>query len=225
MPLPQTRKIPRSSARDMVYARLRDWIVRGPLEPGETIRDVDVAARLGVSRTPVREALVRLEQDGLVEFLPGRWTRVAQLRYEEAEHLYAVGGALDALAARLATERLTERDLGELERAIGRLQETPEPSELQSADEEFHDMYMRVAGNPVLSEMFQQIVMELRRLERVNFRDPLTPDVAYREHAAILAGFRARDPERAARAALANWMNAWPRVRAMLDQTARADKT
>src|SRR6266849_9018855 len=66
-------------AREAVYARLRDWILRGPLEPGEIIRDADIAQALGVSRTPVREALLRLEGDGLVETAPARWTRVAPL--------------------------------------------------------------------------------------------------------------------------------------------------
>lgn len=225
MPLPSTRKIPRNSARDTVHARLREWIVRGPLEPGETIRDVDIADKLGVSRTPVREALVRLQHEGLIEVLPGRWTRVTLLRYEQAENLYAVGGALDALAARQATPRLTASDLDELRRSVERLHETHDPAELQRADEDFHAIYLRVAANPVVDQMLDGIILELRRFERVNFRDPLTPEVAYREHAAILAGFRAKDAARAADAALANWMNAWPRVRDMLADHAKEART
>src|SRR5882757_400048 len=77
MPLPGTGRQPiRENAQDIAYDRLKEWIVNGPLEAGENIRDVEVASMLGVSRTPVREALIRLSQEGLVEIARGRSTRV-----------------------------------------------------------------------------------------------------------------------------------------------------
>src|SRR5260221_10660454 len=104
MPLPLTDSISiRENARDAVYARLREWILRGPLEPGEIIRDADIAQALGVSRTPVREALLRLEGDGLVETAPARWTRVAPLRLDQAANLYELVSVLDSHAAEKAT--------------------------------------------------------------------------------------------------------------------------
>lgn len=216
MPLPPVEKISRNSAREEVGARLREWILSGRLEPEELIRDVEIASRLGVSRTPVREAIVQLEREGLVEVLPGRWTRVAPLRVDQAENLYNVGAVLDALAAERATPLLTEGELAALQRVNDRMLNSNTPTMLQKADEDFHEIYLQAARNPVLIDHYRPIVEELRRLERVNFGDPLTPEVAHEEHAAILDAMRARDPARAAQAARFNWCNAWPRVQEML---------
>src|SRR5262249_28928628 len=161
-------------------------ILRGPLEPGEIIRDADIASSLGVSRTPVREALLRLEGDGLVETSPARWTRVAPLRLDQAANLYELGAVLDAYAAEKATTRLTDADLAEMQRAIDRLFETSDPNELQDTDDAFHAVYYRAADNPFVVSVLDTTLFEVRRLERVNFSDPTTPEVAYREHTAIL---------------------------------------
>jgi DNA-binding GntR family transcriptional regulator len=78
MPVPPAaNKLEKSLMRDDVYSRLRDWIITGTLEPGEKLRDADLAEQLGVSRTPVREALRRLEDEGLIETKQNAWTRVA----------------------------------------------------------------------------------------------------------------------------------------------------
>src|SRR5205823_3366728 len=112
MPLPGGNKMPiRVNAQDVAYERLKDWIVNGPLEPGENVRDTDVADMLGVSRTPVREALIRLSQEGLVDIARGRSTRVADLQFDRAVHLYDLGGVLDAHAAEIAATTLGEPEL------------------------------------------------------------------------------------------------------------------
>ena len=90
------------NAQGLAYATVRDWILHGPLSPGEPLRDTDIAERLGISRTPVREALIRLAQDGLVESARGRGTRVTDLKIEQAPHLFEVGAVLDAYAAEIA---------------------------------------------------------------------------------------------------------------------------
>jgi DNA-binding GntR family transcriptional regulator len=223
MPLPVTDGISvRQNAREAVYARLRDWILRGPLEPGEIIRDADIAQVLGVSRTPVREALLRLEGDGLVETAPARWTRVAPLRLDQAANLYELGGVLDAYAAEKATLRLAADDLRRMQRAIDRLFETSDPIELQDADDAFHAVYYTAADNPFVISVLDNTLFEVRRLERINFRDPATAEVAYREHMAILDAFRARDAQAAAAAARFNWLHAWPRIQQILAEAAPA---
>lgn len=206
----------RENAAEAVYARLRQWILAGPLEPGEVIHDAQIARALGVSRTPVREALVRLQVEGLIETSPARWTRVAPLKVDQAANLYAVSAALDALAAEQATPRLTRADIETMERAIERGFVAADPAESHAADDEFHGIYHRAAANPIITKVLDSILFEIRRLERVNFRDPGTRQVAYREHTTILEAFRHRDARAAAEAARANWMNAWPRVAQML---------
>ena len=102
MPLPQSEsKLSRTLAREEVYCRLRAWIIDGRLRPGELLRDQDIAATVGVSRTPVREALRRLEDEGLVETALNRWTRVAPIDIGKAAEIYAIVEALELFALEL----------------------------------------------------------------------------------------------------------------------------
>ena len=166
MPLPGRDRLPmRENAQDVAYLQLKDWIINGPLEAGETVRDVDVAEMLGVSRTPVREALIRLSQEGLIHIARGRSTRVAELAFDRAPHLYRVGGVLDAHAARCAIPLLTQRELDAMKAVLDEMETAQDVAQLQPLDEKFHDVYFEAAGNPVLRELMTQINQELRRLE------------------------------------------------------------
>src|SRR3954468_2113782 len=102
MPVPAENPFERDLLRDRAYVTLRDAIVDGTLQPGERLRDQELCTWLGLSRTPVREALGRLERDGLVETAPQRFTRVAPLDRRTARDAFPVVAALHALAAELA---------------------------------------------------------------------------------------------------------------------------
>src|SRR5271163_2564263 len=118
MPLPQSEsKLSRTLAREEVYGCLRAWIIDGRLRPGELLRDQDIAVTVGVSRTPVREALRRLEDEGLVETALNRWTRVAPLDLNRAAEIYAIIEVLEVLAFKQAFPRLTGEVLRALEDA------------------------------------------------------------------------------------------------------------
>src|SRR4051812_696811 len=108
MPVPAAHAtLERDLLKDRAYAAIRDAIVDGTLQPGEKLKDQELCSWLGLSRTPVREALGRLEQDGLVETAPQRFTRVAPLDRREARDAFSLVAALHALAAELAAARLT----------------------------------------------------------------------------------------------------------------------
>src|SRR3954470_12939714 len=118
MPVPEdSAALERDLLRDRAYAALRDAIVNGTLAPGERLRDHELCAWLGLSRTPVREALGRLEQDGLVETAPQRFTRVAPLDRSTARGAFPVVASLPALAAELAVPRLLEADFAAMRAA------------------------------------------------------------------------------------------------------------
>src|SRR3712207_7824255 len=103
MPLPtDTAEIPRLSARERIYETMKSLIVDGVLEPEEQLKDLELAERFGVSRTPVREALRQLEDEGLVETARNRWTRVAPLDLGESTRLLPILSALETLALRSA---------------------------------------------------------------------------------------------------------------------------
>ena len=120
VPAPATAtKLEKSLMRDDVYSRLRDWIITGTLEPGEKLRDADLAEQLGISRTPVREALRRLEDEGLIETKQNAWTRVAPVTHELAARIYPILCVLEPLALERALPKLTRADIKTMHRLNG----------------------------------------------------------------------------------------------------------
>lgn len=129
--------------RDVVFNTLRQAILRGDLKPGERLMEISLANKLGVSRTPVREAIHKLEQEGLVLMIPRRGAEVAQITEKSLRDVLEVRGALEELAVRLACERMTGQALGELNRAAERFEKTLGSSDITSvaeADVAFHDV-------------------------------------------------------------------------------------
>ncbi|MBQ9916390.1 MAG: GntR family transcriptional regulator [Microbacterium sp.] len=173
MPIPQqVPGVDRSLLRDDVFRRLRDAIVDGTFEPGEQLRDADLAEWLGVSRTPVREALLRLGASGLVVAKPGRSTTVSTIDAKAvrdardvvaAMHLLAVQGAtVDAAGIermREANERFAEAlDAGDIPAAM-------------DADEAFHRVPVTALGNTAVESVLDQFGPVVRRAERARFTE------------------------------------------------------
>ena len=174
MPVPTTdhRRIPRSLLRDGVYERLRDAIVDGTLAPGEQLRDAELAAWLGVSRTPVREALLRLGQVGLVQARPGRSTTVAPLDPVAVREAREVVAAMHRLAVAAAVARLTPDDLTAmrgLNQLFARAVAAGDADAALAADDEFHALPVAVAGNRAVATVLEQYSPVLRRTERLRF--------------------------------------------------------
>jgi DNA-binding GntR family transcriptional regulator len=224
MPLPKRiDPIGRPLVRDRVYAALRDWIVRGTLRPNEKVRDTDLAARLGVSRTPVREALQRLEDEGFVRTAPNRWTRVSPLDVADARRLYPIIWTLEALAVRIAGARLDARDLRELADANDRLARAlrqRNASAASSADRSFHAALVRRAQNEELSRILEDLKTKLQRLENTYFQGSIVARPSVLEHGRILDALRHHRIEQAAQALEANWRNSLDRLARHINRTA-----
>jgi DNA-binding transcriptional regulator YhcF (GntR family) len=134
MPIPNAPpNLEKRSMREDVYAVLREWIVIGTLEPGEKLRDVDIAAHLGVSRTPVREALRRLEDEGLIETKQNAWTRVSGVTGALAARIYPILQALEPLALELAAPHLTRADLRAMPRVNKHIRHALEVNDARAA--------------------------------------------------------------------------------------------
>lgn len=186
---------------------LRGAILRGRLSDGTRLRQTDLADQLGISRTPIREALVRLENEGLVELLPGGGVRVRRLNLDEAVELYDLREVLDGLAARLAAGRATDAARGALERALGRMRECLERQEANqwfSAHVAFHDGIFRAAGNARLLAQAAVVRLSIRHFHPLLLRTERRLEDAYREHREIFQAIVARDAERAERLARAH---------------------
>jgi DNA-binding GntR family transcriptional regulator len=190
MPVPESlQTLKRPILRESAYQQLRDWIVQGVLEPGEQLRDQELADRLGVSRTPVREALRRLEDEGLVETAKNRWTRVKPINLAEAEQIYPIRAVLDSLALRLALPHLTKASLSIMREANLRLEAALNSAQIPAAveaDSAFHHEYVRRCGNLELVEIIRGLRLKHHRLELAYFGSPQLGLVSVREHAGII---------------------------------------
>lgn len=173
MPVPQSvPNLRRPAVKDEVYAALLGWIVGGTLGPGERVRDKELAEALGVSRTPVREALQRLEDIGLAETSASRWTRVAPLDVARAGEVYPVVWALKAMAVSLAERRLTDEDLRAMEEANARLERalgTGDVVGVSWADRDFHDVFVARSLNRESAKILDDFKVKIRRLEIAHF--------------------------------------------------------
>jgi DNA-binding GntR family transcriptional regulator len=158
--------------RDRAYRMLRDAIITGELEPGAAIRDAELAERVGLSRTPVREALSRLGDEGLVETKPHSWTRVTPLGLREVRDAVVVVRAMHELAVRLAVPLMTERHHQRMRAANKRFAAALENGEVQAAldaDDALHDVPVAVLGNRALAATIERQLPLIRRLERQRF--------------------------------------------------------
>ena len=166
------QRVERSLLRDRAYRILRDAIVTGELAPGEVIRDAELAERVGLSRTPVREALARLADDGLVETKPHSWTRVTPLSLREVRDAVIVVRAMHELAVRLAVPLMTDRHHDRVRAANKRFAAALERGDVQGAldaDDALHDVPVAVLGNRVVAATIERQLPLIRRLEKARF--------------------------------------------------------
>jgi DNA-binding GntR family transcriptional regulator len=220
---------PHGSRPEQVYARLRDLIVQGLLSPGSRIIETEIATRLGVSRTPVREALQRLQQEGFVNGTPGaqqsRLT-VAPLTRADVNELLNVVGALEGLGAYEAAllEESRRRSLAAELRAIneeffkaGR-KAPPEHSALYDADDRFHRRIVEAAAGPRLLALHDSVKPQAERYIRM-YISMLTSDIASSvgEHEVITAAIESGKASAAQEAIAVNWRHAADRLARVIE--------
>ncbi|GLI26341.1 putative transcriptional regulator, GntR family protein [Agromyces rhizosphaerae] len=196
-----------SSLRDYAYRQLRDAIVSGALEPGARLRDPELEEWLGVSRTPIREAIARLELAGLVQTRRAKATIVAPLDVRTALAAQRIAAALHELAVREAVPQLTDADLDEMRDANARFAAALRDDDVDAAvraDDDFHDVAVRAGANPLLPAMLEQVAPLLRRLERARFAS-LAGRGSVADHDRIIALCAAGDAVAAGIAARENW--------------------
>lgn len=210
MPIPtQTSSIDRTTARLHVFRRIRAWIEDGTLVPGDLLRDGELAAKLGVSRTPVREALQMLEQLGAVETLPGRHTRVTDVRESDSHLVYPPLAALHAVAVEAAVGRLSKQDLAEMRsanRAFKAAADRGDADAARGADSRFHAVILRSADNRFLSAAVASLELHARRLEYLFFSLHGPSVSSYHQHNRIIDALAAGDAQAAVELVRANWL-------------------
>ncbi len=181
--------------------RLRDMIVEGELAPGERIREQAVCDRLGLSRTPLREAMKVLAAEGLVTLQPNRGATVSDPSPADVADTFKVIGALEALAGELACERVKENDIAEirvLHYQMALHQTRGELREYFRLNQRIHERLVELSGNRVLIEAHRQLGGRIRRQRFVANRSGARWEQAMREHEQMLEALAARDGRRLA---------------------------
>lgn len=210
MPVPASSAPLRATLlRDSVHRRLRDAIVDGTLAPGEVVRDTELAGWLGVSRTPVREALLRLGATGLVRSAPGRSTVVAEIDLAEVREAHAVVATMHRLAVAEAVGRLTPADLRDMRDANTRFAAAVEARDTDAAlaaDDAFHAVAVDASANRALATVLDQFGPVVRRLERLRFASLSAVD-SVDLHGRLVAACEAGDADAAAEVAFRTWQN------------------
>ena len=212
-----------ASVVSLAYDRIRSLILSGDVAPGTRLGQVDLAERLGVSRTPVREALRRLTGEGLVDFEDQRGFRVAELALDDVVRRLEVRVLFEPGAARMAAERRTDEDLTALEEAVVRERDASDPVAIHDASRDFHVRVARATQNRELVATLENLwLVEVgRRLLLRRQAAPRWHDADVDEHADILAAIRDRDGDAAealmaehVRDALRHWQPELEKVRA-----------
>jgi len=182
---------------DQVTDQIRAEIIEGSLPPASRLVERDLAARLAVSRVPVREALQRLETEGFVTRLPRRGVVVSTVTEQDLRNIFDVREGLEVQAVRLAAQRATAQQVEHMQQALARARRALSAGDIptfNAMNEAFHDLVTAAAQNPVLTAVLEPLQGRLHWLLRQNDE----PDLMRREHEAMLAAIKKRDVERAA---------------------------
>lgn len=190
--------------RDVVFNTLRKAILTGELKPGERLMEIHLANRLGVSRTPIREAIRKLELEGLVIMIPRRGAEVAQITEKSLKDVLEVRRALDALCAELACERITQEELQSLKVAceeFARATRTKDATVIAEADVAMHDIIVKATGNARLIQLINNLSEQMYRYRFEYIKDESRHDNLVEEHRMIYDSIVRKDKEAAAAAA------------------------
>jgi len=186
--------------RDVVFMTLREAILKGDLKPGERLMELQLADKLGVSRTPIREAIRMLEQEGLAVTMPRRGAEVAKMTLKDMEDVLEIRDALDELAVRLACKKINEEQLERLKVAQKEFEDStknPEVKKIAEADVHFHDIIYEATDNSKLVTMLSQLREQVYRYRVEYIKNPLNYPTLIAEHKEIVDAVMARDEKKA----------------------------
>ena len=184
--------------RDVVFHTLRRGIMQGDLKPGERLMEIKLANRLGVSRTPIREAIRMLELEGLVVMIPRKGAQVAEITEKDLKDVLEVRMGLEELAVKFACQRITEEQLDNLYHASRKFEEAvkrEDLTELAQADVDFHDLIYKATGNERLVQLLNNIREQMYRYRVEYLKDEDIRGSLVQEHDTLLEKLSQRDLE------------------------------
>ena len=191
--------------RDVVFENLREAIVEGKLKPGQRLMEVQLAEQLGVSRTPVREAIRKLELEGLVVMIPRKGAYVANMSLKDIIDVLEIRASLEGLAASLASERITGDDIKTLESIIEEFENNVDESNVEALlkkDVEFHECIFKATNNKKLHQLINSLWEQVYRFRVTYISDYESTVNIVGEHKMILDAIKKGDNELAKKYAM-----------------------
>lgn len=185
--------------RDVVFHTLREAILKGELKPGERLMELQLAAKLGVSRTPIREAIRMLEQEGLAVTVPRKGAEVARMTEKDMEDVLQIREALDGLAASIACQQISAGELEELKKTSREFEEYTKSDDVKriaEADVLFHDIIYQATRNPKLISLLNNLREQMYRYRLEYLKDNKNYPILIKEHNEMIAGFVSRNEEK-----------------------------
>ncbi|MDO8528131.1 MAG: GntR family transcriptional regulator [Deltaproteobacteria bacterium] len=187
--------------RESIADSLRDSIIQGALKPGIKISEPALALKFGISRTPVREAFRQLDSEGFLHILPRRGARVAPISEKDVREFYDVKAVLEGHAAKLAVERLSDKELEKMESLNNQMEKSNQTKDYKKVFQlhnEFHEVFLRASGNEQLHHLIRSLVSKFQR-----FRILLTIagkiEGSLAQHREIIRAFRSKNGDDASR--------------------------
>ncbi len=196
--------------REVIFNSLREAIIIGELRPGERLMEVQLAEKMGVSRTPVREAIRKLELEGLVDMIPRKGAHVAELSIKDIMDVLEVRASLDGLATSLAAERITDDELKELKHINGQFATYIEKENLNGSikkDVEFHDIIYKASRNDKLISIINNLREQVQRFRVIYLKEYNNSKNLIKEHNDIYEAVSSRAMENARNIAKTHIMN------------------
>ncbi len=184
--------------REIVFEAMREAIISGVLKPGERLMEIQLAEEMGVSRTPVREAIRKLELEGFVVMIPRKGAYVAGVSHKDVADVFEIRAALEGLAAGLAAERVTEDEIEQMERVL--FYKEGEERDLEmivKSDTDFHALVYKASRNQRLVQILENLREQIQRFRATSLAVPGRVRDALEEHRAIVEALANHDVEKA----------------------------
>ncbi|ARD49614.1 MULTISPECIES: GntR family transcriptional regulator [unclassified Sporosarcina] len=201
--------------RDQAFNILQELIISGKLEPETKLKDQELSEMLGISRTPIREALLRLENMGLVITKANSSTTVAPIDLKEASNIYSIVETLESLAIEQGFPNVRDKDIKELELLNARFQSKLEENDSASAfqlDNDFHKYLVLLSKNTELASILDNLKVKVQRMEIYYFGQNNHSHESVKEHKQIIGSLRKRDKESLLKAVKINWQKSLQRI-------------
>ncbi|MDY3918642.1 MAG: GntR family transcriptional regulator [Candidatus Limivivens sp.] len=206
------------SLQGRVFHTIREGILNGRYQYDEELRETAIGRELGVSRTPVREALRQLELEGLVTIIPNKGAYVTGITQEDVKDIYQIRARLEGLCARMACERITKEQLEEMEEVIflSKFHEKKQNfDQLVTLDSRFHEILFKAGQSKMLTPLLKNLHQYVQRVRKSSLASGSRAELSTREHEQIMLAIRAKDGDQADELATRHILNSINNIRKM----------